>query len=350
MQHLQGTNYFIEIGNLESTTFTQFIQENYSSSKIVIIVDENTHDFCLEYLITTFELLKEAEVILLPAGEENKVMEVCFQVWEALTEYQIGRNDLILNLGGGFVTDMGGFIASLYKRGLDFIHIPTSLLAMVDAAIGGKTGIDLGVFKNQIGVFSQPKAIYIDPIFLATLPDEEKRNGFAEMIKHGLIADKNQFELLKNKSISEITFDDIVQSVKIKFNVVEKDPFEKNERKVLNFGHTIGHAIEGFLLQSEPIAHGYAVAMGMIVEAGISMDEGLLSKEDFIEIKSLIEQNFKLVHFNNEEISAILEIMKNDKKNSQNKINFSLLNQIGSCVINCEYNADELMNKFNHLN
>jgi 3-dehydroquinate synthase len=181
MQQLIGTNYFIEIGDITQSSLETYIAKYYQQSKVVIIVDENTHDCCLEYLLTSFDFLKEAEVVLLPAGEENKVMEVCFQVWEALTEYGIGRNDLILNLGGGVVTDMGGFIASIYKRGIDFIHIPTSLLGMVDASIGGKTGIDLGVYKNQLGVFNQPKAIFIDPIFLATLSDNEKRNGYAEM-------------------------------------------------------------------------------------------------------------------------------------------------------------------------
>lgn len=349
MQHLQGTNYFIEVGSIEDSSLTQLIETSYSQSKIVIMVDENTHDYCLEYLLTTFDFLKEAEVMLLPAGEENKVMEVCFQVWEALTEYGIGRTDLIINLGGGVVTDMGGFIASIYKRGVDFIHIPTSLLAMVDASIGGKTGVDLGVFKNQLGVFNQPKAIFIDPAFLHTLPVEEKRNGFAEMLKHGLVADDKHWNNIKGKTVESLTLQDIVDSVSIKFKIVEEDPNEKNSRKKLNFGHTIGHAIEGYLLQKEPISHGYAVAIGMLVEAGISFDEQKISEDEYIEIRTIITRNFQLIAFDSEEIISIVAIMQNDKKNSSNKINFSLLNGIGSCEINCEFESEELMNKFNIL-
>src|SRR5690606_19825507 len=162
------------------------LTNDYTNSKKVILVDENTHDACLEYLLTAFDGLEDAEVMLLPAGEENKVMEVCFQVWEAMSEYGVGRRDLIINLGGGVVTDMGGFIASVYKRGVDFINIPTTLLGMVDASIGGKTGIDLGPLKNQLGVFSNPKAIYVDVTFLETLETKDVVNGYAEMLKHAL--------------------------------------------------------------------------------------------------------------------------------------------------------------------
>lgn len=350
MQHLKGTNYFIEVGGLEESSLTQLIETSYSHSKIVIMVDENTHDYCLEYLLTSFDFLHEAEVMLLPTGEENKVMEVCFQVWEALTEYGIGRNDLIINLGGGVVTDMGGFIASIYKRGVDFIHIPTTLLAMVDASIGGKSGVDLGIYKNQLGVFNQPKAIFIDPAFLQTLPDEEKRNGFAEMLKHGLVADEKHWNNIKGKTVESLTLQDIIESVSIKLKIVEEDPNEQNSRKKLNFGHTIGHAIEGYLLQKEPISHGYAVAMGMLVEAGISFDEQKISEDEFNEIRTIIVRNFQLITFESKEIIIIVAIMQNDKKNSSDKINFSLLNGIGSCEINCEFESKELMNKFDFLN
>ena len=189
MYILNSSDYQIEIGSLETSGFTNFIQQRYSDSKIVIMVDENTNDNCLEYLITTFDFLAEAEVMLLPSGEENKVMEVCFQVWEALSDYGIGRRDLVINLGGGVVTDMGGFIASVYKRGVDFIQIPTTLLSQVDASVGGKLGIDFQGFKNHLGVFTLPNAVLIDPVFLETLSEREKRSGFAEILKHCLIHD-----------------------------------------------------------------------------------------------------------------------------------------------------------------
>jgi 3-dehydroquinate synthase len=261
MIKIQASNYNIEIGNLVESSFQNLLNDKYVSSKKVIIVDENTHDFCLEYLLTNFEDLKEAEVMLLPVGEENKVMEVCFQVLEALSEYKIGRNDLIINLGGGVVSDMGGFIASIYKRGIDFINIPTSLLAMVDASIGGKTGIDLGRHKNQIGTFRDPKALFVDISFLDTLPQEEVLNGYAEMLKHALIFDTEYWkELTSITSMNDLlNASKIEKSILLKNKVVESDPLEKNNRKKLNFGHTIGHALEGFFLDSESISHGHAV-------------------------------------------------------------------------------------------
>lgn len=242
-QKIEAEGYDIEIGSLASSSFSEFLR-GYSNSKKVILLDENTHDHCLEYLLTAFSGLEDAEVMLLPSGEENKVMEVCFQVWEAWSEYQIGRNDLVINLGGGVVTDMGGFIASIFKRGLNFIQIPTSLLAMVDASVGGKTGIDLGRHKNQLGVFANPEKVYIDPGFLKTLPAEELKNGYSEMLKHGLIADKLHWENLKkiNFENSENLLALILCSIAIKNKIVLSDPLEKADRKKLNFGHTFGHA------------------------------------------------------------------------------------------------------------
>ena len=181
---------------MELSSFPALLEESYKDVRKVSVVDENTHDFCLEYLLTAFPTLEDAEVILLPAGEENKVMEVCFQVLEALSDYGVVRSDLVITLGGGVVSDMGGFIASIYKRGLQCIHIPTSLLGMVDAAIGGKTGIDLGNFKNQIGTFYDPVAVFVDQRFLTTLPEEEWRSGFAEVLKHALISDKKEWSRL----------------------------------------------------------------------------------------------------------------------------------------------------------
>lgn len=351
MQTFTSSQYTIEIGSILDSSLADLLAKKYVDSKVVIIVDENTHDNCLEYLLTSFESLKEAEVMLLPVGEENKVMEVCFQVWEALTEYQIGRKDLIINLGGGIVTDMGGFIASIFKRGVDFIHIPTSLLAMVDASIGGKTGIDLGPYKNQLGVFSHPKNILIDPVFLETLPAEEWMNGYAEMLKHALISDRKHFDQMK-KINSDTELKDlktITASVKVKFDIVEEDPLEKGRRKVLNFGHTVGHAIEGFFMDKEPISHGHAVAIGMIAESYISMMQGKLNKTDFNEIESTILKKFPLPVIELEELQEIIHLTKNDKKNEANKIYCSLLSEIGDCEINCEVKESELENALNYI-
>jgi 3-dehydroquinate synthase len=352
MHIFSSTNYSIEIGDITQSSFAELLSSKYGSSRIVIIVDENTHDQCLEYLLTSFDPLKEAEVMLLPVGEENKVMEVCFQVWEALSEYKIGRRDLIINLGGGVVTDMGGFIAAIFKRGVDFIHIPTTLLGMVDASIGGKTGIDLGPFKNQLGVFKHPKMIYIDPIFLGTLPEEEILNGFSEMVKHALILDKDLFnELVDLTSIEELTaLDLIARTSKIKVDIVEQDPEEIGIRKLLNFGHTIGHGIEGYLLEVEPIAHGHAVALGMLAESFVSFRRGSLSNDDFQMISELILKRYPMIEFTEEMIAGICELCLNDKKNDGNKINCTLLNGIGKGEIDQYVDASEITLSLEFLN
>lgn len=328
----------IEFGNIEESSFSHDLNTKYAASKKVIMVDENTHDYCLEYILTTFTELESAEVILLPNGEENKVMEVCFQVWEALSEYRINRNDLIINLGGGVVTDMGGFIASIFKRGVHFINIPTSLLGMVDAALGGKTGIDLGMYKNQLGTFTLPVATYIDHRFLNTLPQEEWVNGFAEMLKHGLIADFAFWKKLK--SLTPETFSDLAtwesliqEAASIKVAHVVDDITEKGKRKNLNFGHTVGHAIEGsFLVEENPISHGVAVAYGMLGEAYISFKRGMLQKEELYEIVEVILAYYPNPGHLGPYVATILALMTNDKKNDAEGIKCVLLNKIGAAT------------------
>lgn len=349
---LQATDYNIEIGSIAESSFSELLRTKYAASKKIILVDENTHDHCLEYLITSFQELEEAEIMLLPCGEENKVMEVCFQVWEAWSEYEIGRSDLVINLGGGVVTDMGGFIASIFKRGLDFIHIPTSLLAMVDASIGGKTGIDLGMNKNLLGVFSNPVRVFIDPGFLGSLPLAELKNGFAEMLKHGLIRDKAHWDIVKFISPEEDIFGAkiIAESVEIKNKIVLADPLEKGERKKLNFGHTIGHAIEGFFLGEEQmIAHGHAVAIGMLGEAFISKERGLLSETDFNEIESVITRLYEMPEFLEDITDELFALMMNDKKNFDQKVQCTLLLGIGKCVINQAIFKDDLKAALNYF-
>ena len=343
--------FTIEVGSILDSSLNELLT-TYAQSKMVIIVDENTHDYCLEYLLTSFDSLKEAEVMLLPVGEENKVMEVCFQVWQALTDYQVGRKDLVINLGGGVVTDMGGFIASIYKRGIDFIHIPTSLLGMVDASIGGKVGIDLGPYKNQLGVFSHPKKIYIDTIFLGTLPEEELLNGFAEMLKHALINDKSQWEKLKKTPSIDQLIDEkiIIDSIKVKFDLVEKDPLEKNVRKKLNFGHTIGHAIEGYFIDTTPISHGHAVAIGMLAESFISMKQQRLKSEVFYDIELFLTTKFPMIQLDEDAIKEIIQIAKNDKKNESGRIFCALLNEIGECSIDNEIQENEIADALFYLN
>jgi len=341
----------IENGSLMDSSFQSFLNDNYSTSRIVIMVDENTHDYCLEYLLTSFDQLAEAEVMLLPVGEENKVLEVCFQVWEALTEYGVGRNDLIINLGGGVVTDMGGFIAAVYKRGVDFIQIPTTLLGMVDASIGGKTAIDLGIYKNQLGVFKLPLRIYADQGFLETLPDQEILNGFAEMLKHALISSVDMWGDLK----AIITLDEmkdarrIANSQAVKCQAVLDDPLDNGQRRNLNFGHTVGHALEGFYLDSLVLSHGHCVALGMVVESQISFAKGFLTQNELLEISTTVCRWFDIPVLDAESFDSLILLMQNDKKNSTNKILGCALKGIGNCTWNVEYSTDEIKNGLKYL-
>ena len=350
MKYIDAIDYKLEIGSLEESSFSQFL-ESYVNRKKVIIVDDNTHEHCLPYLITTFQELSDAEVILLPEGEENKQMSIAYSVWEALTDYTVSRNDLVINLGGGMITDLGGFIASCYKRGCDFINIPTSLLGMVDASIGGKTGINLGHFKNQIGVFSNPKAVYIDPIFLTTLPDEEMKSGYAEMLKHGLISNKNLFfeiiEQLENYKELDVEF--LGVSLSIKNEVVKNDPLEKGLLKILNYGHTIGHVIEGHYMETLNLSHGHAVAIGMVMEAFLSKKEGKLSEGDYKKIESNILKHFKVPTFSDDDIKSMTEMLINDKKNDSGVIKCCLLSAIGKCSFDNVIPEERFIETFMHF-
>ncbi len=342
----------IEIGELYVSSLVRLIEEKYGSCRVCIVVDENTHDYCLDYFISLHPLFESAEIILLPVGEENKVMEVCFQVWEALTEYNFSRKDLVINLGGGLVTDMGGFIASIFKRGMDFIHVPTSLLGMVDASIGGKTGIDMGNYKNQLGVINHPKAIFIDPIFLKSLPAKEIIYGYAEMLKHALIRDKNLWEEIKFiRNDEDLTTTAILlKSIKIKVTIIDEDPLEGGLRKILNFGHTIGHGLEGYFLGKTNLAHGHCVALGLCAESYLSWQKGLLSKDEYIDIENCIRRSFHFISITAEEITEIIKLIHNDKKNSNDQIKCSLLSGIGSCLYDQVVTEDEIANSLFHLN
>jgi 3-dehydroquinate synthase len=322
----------IEWGPLLNSTFSSVLAP-FATRKIAILVDENTHDHCLEFLITGFEALAEAEVIMLPAGEENKVLEVCFQVWETLTEAGFGRHDLLINLGGGMVTDLGGFVASVYKRGLAFINVPTSLLGMIDAAVGGKTGIDFAGFKNQIGTFAAAQVTYIDTGFLHTLPSQEWTNGFAELLKHALISDVQLWQDLSyiQDVQKELQLETIQQGVQIKAQIVAQDPTEKGLRKILNFGHTIGHALESYYLNTAtPLSHGHAVALGLLLESKLSVEQATLTKQEFLSIETRIKSIYALQIPNDAE--GVWALMQQDKKNDNGEVRICLLPRIGSCL------------------
>jgi 3-dehydroquinate synthase len=346
MQTIQANNYEVFF-NENGYTYLNEILDTKSYSKIFILVDENTSNHCLPRLLSLLATEIVIEIIELEAGEEHKNIETCLQVWHSLTELGGDRKSIILNLGGGVITDIGGFIACTFKRGIDFINIPTTLLAMVDASIGGKNGVDLGNLKNQIGIIREPKSVVIDTQFLETLPGEQMRSGFAEMLKHGLIFDKKYWDKLKN--IADLNTNDldalIHQSVEIKNKIVSQDLTENGIRKSLNFGHTLGHAIESYFLENEEkksLLHGEAIAVGMILESYISKEKGLIQEEEYHEIKYVLSDIYEAVPFEQNDIKNCIDLLIYDKKNEFGNVQFALLDKIGNCKIN-ESSTNELI-------
>jgi len=329
------------VREIVSSDYSIWIGENSLSklnvktySKVAILVDENTKINCLEKI----PKIDKSIIIEIQSGEENKTLKTCNHIWKQLTKHKFDRDSLLINLGGGIIGDIGGFCASSYKRGINFIHIPTTLLAMTDASIGGKLGIDFNNIKNQIGFFANPKSVIINPTFLETLSKKELESGFSEVVKHALISDINLWEMIKNNDFKELNLEEIITySVNLKNKIILTDPKEKRERKKLNFGHTFGHAIESYYLNNgNPILHGEAVFMGMILESEISNISDLEKKE----IKNYILSNFKLP--NKPKKKELLKYLKNDKKNRNNKISFTLLDGIGNCTIDNLLTEDEL--------
>ena len=334
MEHIQSHDHTIFFSSGEKSFFSDLlVKKNYSS--VFILVDSNTETHCLPHFLSHYPCPENFEIISIEAGEEYKHIQTCTGVWEALSELGADRKSLIINLGGGVITDLGGFVASTFKRGIDFINVPTSLLAMVDASVGGKTGVDLGPLKNQIGVIINPQAVVIDTDFLATLPSNEYRSGYAEMLKHGLIQDDAYWkELADFRKISTDQIGKYIHhSVSIKHQVVRDDPREDSLRKILNFGHTLGHAVESYHLINEDkttLLHGEAIAIGMIMESYISSVLLALPKNECDEIKKVFDAIYPKVAFDEKDFDAIVEMLIYDKKNSHGKVKFALLEAIGN--------------------
>ncbi len=350
MTTIEAATYPIVFNDLGYNALTTHLNQ-HEYSKIFIIVDENTHERCLPSFLGNLSTDVAIEIIEIPAGELHKTIDTCSGVWDALANLDADRKGLIINLGGGVVTDLGGFVASTFKRGMAFVNVPTSLLAMVDASVGGKTGVDLGTLKNLVGVINNPELVLIDGSFLATLPPEELRSGLAEMYKHGLIADRNYWDQLK--SLSKMTTDDlntlIYDSVVIKNTIVLKDPREQSIRKTLNFGHTLGHAIESYCLSEEhlkTLLHGEAIAIGMILESYISNKLTGLSQAELEEITSVFTDMYSHIAFAKADITKIIDYLKYDKKNSNGQVNFVLLETIGKSVIDRQVSNDLIREAF----
>jgi len=318
-------------------------------SKLFILVDENTKHHCLPLFESKIKVSTQS--IEINSGEVNKNVDTAQFLWQKLTDLGADRKSIIINLGGGVITDIGGFVALTFKRGMKFINVPTTLLGMVDAAIGGKTGIDFNGLKNQIGIISPPEMVLIDTEYLKTLPKREFISGMAEIYKYGLIADKNLWELLKNMKIDHWDQSIVQTSAIIKKHIVLKDPQESGLRKILNFGHTLGHAIETHFM-SKPIdnqlLHGEAVAVGIILAAHLSYQTLGFPKENVEEITGVLSRIFPKIIIQEAEINEILELLKHDKKNHKGQVNFILLKNIGEALWDCKVTEEQILNSLEY--
>lgn len=299
-------------------------------SQVGVLVDSNTENLCYP---TIKNLLPDHEIIRVEAGERFKTLETCQSIWEQMTVKRFDRHSVLVVLGGGVLGDMGGFCASTFKRGIDFVLVPTTLLSQVDASVGGKLGIDFMGLKNHIGLFREPDATLISSVFLSSLPHRELRSGFAEVIKHCLISDESKWKEVSAKGLGEQDWDDLIDfSYQFKSGVAETDPLEGGVRKILNFGHTVGHAVESICLtRPEPLLHGEAIAIGMITESHISFEKGMIAKGALDAITSYLLDIFgkkKDMPAANE----IIQLMTQDKKNRSNTILMALLEKIGHAV------------------
>ncbi|MCU4175698.1 3-dehydroquinate synthase [Carboxylicivirga sp. N1Y90] len=321
--------------------------EGFPKDKVFLLSDQKAFEHCFSKIENVKGLSKDRMVII-PDGDDNKGLQTIEKVWHMLSHGGADRKSALVTLGGGMPCDLGGFAASTFKRGIQFINIPTTLLAQVDASIGGKTGINFEGFKNEIGVFNQASAVLIDTDFLETLDNTNIISGFAEMIKHAFIYSSKRWEQLKQYDISNPDLaalkDLVADSIRIKDHFVQNDPTENHIRKALNFGHTFGHAFESLAMhQNRPILHGYAVAFGMICELYLSHIRLGFPMAQVIEIADQLEKIYGHFEFGKDDYDELYKLMTHDKKNEDNRINFTLLEEIGKIQINCSASNKEVM-------
>lgn len=314
--------------------------------RIFILTDETTHELCLP-LINGFECLNGAKLIMIPQGDTRKDLASVSHVWEELQTGGATRHSLLINLGGGMVTDLGGFAASCFKRGINFINIPTTLLAMVDASVGGKTGVNFGGLKNEIGVFNDSRYVLLSTLFLQSLDQENLLSGYAEMLKHGLISNDNMLAELLNFNLYKPDYSALsrmlADSVAVKERIVETDPQEKGIRKALNVGHTAGHALESWAMHhNQPILHGYAVAYGIIVEMYLSVTKMGFPIDRMRQIVKFIRENYDSLAITCNDYPELIRLMHHDKKNTAGLINFTLLDAVGGIKINQTATEEEI--------
>ena len=304
--------------------------------RIFVLVDETTNKLCWS-LVKDYLCLKDAQTIVIGATDRRKNLDTLVHVWESLQQGKATRHSLLINLGGGMVTDLGGFAASTYKRGINFVNVPTTLLAMVDASVGGKTGINFGGLKNEIGVFNDAEFVLLDTNWLQTLDEENIRSGYAEMLKHGLIADETMWAELINFNIAQPNLHQLAfmldKSVRIKERIVAEDPHEKGIRKALNLGHTFGHAFESWAMKRQPVLHGYAVAFGLIAELYLATTRTDFPTERMRQTVNFIRAYYGSLPITCNDYPELIELMHHDKKNHGNEINVTLLGGIGDIRI-----------------
>ncbi|MEN8124816.1 MAG: 3-dehydroquinate synthase [Bacteroidota bacterium] len=344
MQSILSTDYYVHFQSKAYEELDNYLNHNFHS-KIFILVDSNTKKYCLPHFLDSFKGNHQFEIIEVINGEEFKNLNTCIELWNTLTQKEADRKSILINLGGGVITDMGGFVASTFKRGIRFINIPTTLLSMVDASVGGKTGIDLGVLKNQIGLFSNPEMVLIDENYLKTVTERELRSGLAEIIKYGFTFDKSLweeiqlFDTVNYKKVADL----IYRSISIKNDVVLQDMKEQNLRKTLNFGHTIGHAIESYFLEKDgkkSLTHGESVAVGMVVELYYSSKLFGFPLIETDKLKAFTHSLFGKIDLQKTDFKEIKELMIYDKKNVSGKVNFILLKDIEECMIDIQVSDD----------
>lgn len=315
-----------------------------SHDRLFILTDDITRQLCLP-VIADFDCVQGAHVITIGATDANKTLDSLSHVWSDLQRKGATRHSLMVNLGGGMVTDLGGFAASTFKRGISYINIPTTLLSMVDASVGGKTGINFGGLKNEIGVFNNARSVILDTTFLSTLDEENMLSGYAEMLKHGLISNDAMWtELLSDELLvnSEQLAAALEKSVAVKQRIVTEDPTEQGIRKALNLGHTAGHAFESLALERQPVLHGYAVAWGLIVELYLCCVKTGFPADKMRQTVTFIREHYGRMAVTCDDYPRLLELMHHDKKNTGNTINFTLLGNIGDIRINQTATEDEI--------
>jgi 3-dehydroquinate synthase len=338
---------FIVIGR-DSLKKLNSILSHYRDERIVIVCDVNTKQVCLPVLFEEVPQLKTAPVFEMHIGEAHKSLNEVERLCSFLLDEGAGRKSLIINLGGGIVCDLGGFAASIYMRGIDFIQVPTSLLAMVDASVGGKTGVNFGGLKNMLGTFNQARAVLVFPNFIQTLPVDERVSGFAEMLKHALLSGEDAWEEISNFDIHQTSnWSDIIEkSIRFKYQITQTDFQEQGIREQLNFGHTIGHAFEALALKrNEDLLHGFAVASGILAELILADELHILTNSNIItKYLELLKKHFTLFHFQENELDSLLQFMYSDKKNKLGNVTFSLIQKPGQIALNTQADKQSIEN------